>query len=410
MMNKTLLLVKQNYSQKVKAKSFILMTLLYMAVILIAVNWGSIKDLFTGDDHVKIALVDDTKQLAANFPKKGDVAYVEVDESRKTLDQKVKDGDYDGALYLRDVDGSVKTQFVTYESPSLSTQQSVETYVDSASKIYGIQQLNLSAKEAETLLTAQADIEAVSLKEDEGSKSSEAKMVGIGVSYVIGFLIYLFVLTYSSMITTDIASEKGSRVLEVLMATIRPNQHLMAKIISVFAIGLTQIIILVVTALMAFKVTNADLWKTITDVTQDLNGAYIWIVVLFFLLTLLLYLTLGALMGSLVSKVEEAGQATMPVMMLMMAGFFSLVYGMTNPDIGLVKVLSFVPFTSGMLMPLRYSATDLSTTSALISLAILAVTLVVIFVLTVSLYRRSVLTYSTGSLWQKLKNVWKFTT
>jgi ABC-2 type transport system permease protein len=409
-MNKTLLLIKQNYSQKVKAKSFILMTLLYMAVILIAVNWGTIKDLFTGDDHVKIALVDETKQLAANFPKKGDVAYVEVNEPRKTLDKKVKDGDYDGALYLRDVDGNIKTQFVTYDAPSLTTQQSVETYVDSASKIYGIQQLNLSAKEAETLLTAQADIEAVSLKDDEGSKSSEAKMVGIGVSYVVGFLIYLFVLTYSSMITTDIASEKGSRVLEVLMASIRPNQHLMAKIISVFAIGLTQIVILVITALIAFKVTNADLWKTITDVTQDLNGAYIWIVVLFFLLTLLLYLTLGALMGSLVSKVEEAGQANMPVMMLMMAGFFSLVYGMTNPDIGLVRILSFVPFTSGMLMPLRYSATDLSTTSALISLAILAVTLVVIFMLTVSLYRRSVLTYSTGSLWQKLKNVWKFTT
>ena len=115
-------------------------------------------------------------------------------------------------------------------------------------------------------------------------------------------------------------------------------------------------------------------------------------------------------MGSLVSKVEEAGQANMHVMMLMMAGFFSLVYGMTNPDIGLVRILSFVPFTSGMLMPLRYSATDLSTTSALISLAILAVTLVVIFMLTVSMYRRSVLTYSTGSLWQKFKNVWKFTT
>lgn len=409
-MNKTLLLIKQNYKQKVKAKSFILMTLLYMAVILVAVNWSSIKSLFTGDDEVKIALVDDTKQLAANFPKKGDVVYEEVNTSRKALDKKVKDGDYDGALYLRAVDGKVKTQFVTYEAPSLTTQQSVEAYVDSASKIYGIQQLNLSAKEAETLLNARADIEEISLKEDDSSKSAEAKMVGIGVSYVVGFLIYLFVLTYSSMITTDIASEKGSRVLEVLMASIRPNQHLMAKIVSVFAVGLTQIIILVLTALIAFNVTNTDLWQTIKDVTADLNGAYMWIVALFFVLTLLLYLTLGALMGSLVSKVEEAGQANMPVMMLMMAGFFSLVYGMTNPDIALVKVLSFVPFTSGMLMPLRYSATDLSMTTALLSLAILAVTLVVIFMLTVSLYRRSVLTYSTGSLWQKLKNVWKFTT
>ncbi|WP_010288697.1 ABC transporter permease [Kurthia massiliensis] len=409
-MNKTLLLIKQNYLQKIKAKSFLLITLLYMAVILIAVNWSSIKDIFSGDDQVTVALVDETKQLAANFPASGEIAYKKVDASRKTLDQQVKDGDYDGALYLQDQKGQLQTTFVTYESPTLTLQQSVETHVDSASKIYGIQQLNLSAKEAETLLNAQANIKEVSLKEADSGKSSQAKMVGIGVSYVIGFLIYLFVLTYSSMITTDIASEKGSRVLEVLMASVRPNQHLMAKIVSVFAVGFTQIVILIATALIAFNVTNRDLWKTITDMTSDLSSAYIWIVALFFILTLLLYLTLGALMGSLVSKVEEAGQANMPVMMLMMAGFFSLVYGMSNPDIALVRILSFVPFTSGMLMPLRYSATDLSTTSAIIALAILAVTLAVIFVFTVSLYRRSVLTYSTGSLWQKLKNVWKFTT
>lgn len=409
-MNKTLLLIKQNYLQKIKAKSFLFMTLLYMVVILLAVNWSSIKGVFSGDHQLTIALVDETKQLAANFPSSGEVAYKKVAASRKTLDQQVKDGNYDGALYLQDQKGQLQTTFVTYESPALTLQQSVETHVDSASKIYGIQQLNLSAKEAEMLLHAQANIKEVSLKEADSGKSSQAKMAGIGVSYVIGFFIYLFVLTYSSMITTDIASEKGSRVLEVLMASVRPNQHLMAKIVSVFAVGFTQIVILIATALIAFNVTNHDLWKTITDMTSDLSSAYIWIVALFFILTLLLYLTLGALMGSLVSKVEEAGQANMPVMMLMMSGFFSLVYGMSNPDIALVRILSFVPFTSGMLMPLRYSATDLSTTSAIIALAILAVTLAVIFVFTVSLYRRSVLTYSTGSLWQKLKNVWKFTT
>ena len=79
-------------------------------------------------------------------------------------------------------------------------------------------------------------------------------------------------------------------------------------------------------------------------------------------------------------------------------------------DTILVKILSFVPFTSGMLMPLRYSSTDLSLSMAIISLAILFITLVVVFMATVALYRRSVLTYSTGSIWTKFKNVWKFTT
>lgn len=409
-MDRTLLLIKQNYLQKVKAKSFILMTLLYMAVILVAVNWTSIKDVFSGDDQVKVALVDETKQLGATFPEKGDVEFEATTEDRKTLEKKVKDGDYDGALILTGKDSKLNAQFITYDSPSLATQQAVETHVDTASKLYGIQQLNLSAAEAETLLSAQTVIDEVSLKKDDSGKSSASKMIGIGVSYVMGFLIYLFVITYASMITTDIASEKGSRVLEVLMASIRPNQHLMGKIVSVFLLGFTQIVILVVTALVGLKLAKEDLWATVADMLKDLSGAYIWIVIGFFLLTMLLYLTLGALMGSLVSKVEEAGQATMPLMMLMMAGFFSLVYGMTNPDTILVKILSFVPFTSGMLMPLRYSSTDLSLSMAIISLAILFITLVVVFMATVALYRRSVLTYSTGSIWTKFKNVWKFTT
>lgn len=381
-----------------------------MAVILVAVNWTSIKDVFSGDDQVKIALVDETKQLGATFPEKGDVEFEATTEDRKTLEKKVKDGDYDGALILTGKDSKLNAQFITYDSPSLATQQAVETHVDTASKLYGIQQLNLSAAEAETLLSAQTVIDEVSLKKDDSGKSSASKMIGIGVSYVMGFLIYLFVITYASMITTDIASEKGSRVLEVLMASIRPNQHLMGKIVSVFLLGFTQIVILVVTALVGLKLAKADLWSTAADMLKDLSGAYIWIVIGFFLLTMLLYLTLGALMGSLVSKVEEAGQATMPLMMLMMAGFFSLVYGMTNPDTILVKILSFVPFTSGMLMPLRYSSTDLSLSMAIISLAILFITLVVVFMATVALYRRSVLTYSTGSIWTKFKNVWKFTT
>ena len=381
-----------------------------MAVILVAVNWTSIKDVFSGDDQVKVALVDETKQLGATFPEKGDVEFEATTEDRKTLEKKVKDGEYDGALILTGKDSKLNAQFITYDSPSLATQQAVETHVDTASKLYGIQQLNLSAAEAETLLSAQTVIDEVSLKKDDSGKSSASKMIGIGVSYVMGFLIYLFVLTYASMITSDIASEKGSRVLEVLMASIRPNQHLMGKIVSVFLLGFTQIVVLVVTALVGLKLAKEDLWATVADMLKDLSGAYIWIVIGFFLLTMLLYLTLGALMGSLVSKVEEAGQATMPLMMLMMAGFFSLVYGMTNPDTILVKILSFVPFTSGMLMPLRYSSTDLSLSMAIISLAILFITLVVVFMATVALYRRSVLTYSTGSIWTKFKNVWKFTT
>lgn len=408
-MNKTWLLLKQNYLQKVQAKSFIAMTLLYVAIILVALNWSSITSLFSSDDDVRIALIDQTKQMGDSFPMEGDISYMPSLMSEAEAKKNVKNGAYDGALFLEDDEGKLQATLMTEEPLSLNDQQSLETLVDSASKVYRIQQLNLSSKEAASILAASTPIKEVSLKA-ASSKSTEDKVAGVFISYAIGFLIYLFVITYASMITTDIASEKGSRVLEVLMASVRPNQHLFAKIVSVILVGCTQILILIAAALIAINIKGGDMQDSIKETFSSFTPSYFWFVLAFVILTLLLYVTLGAFLGSLVSKVEEAGQAAMPLTFMMMAGFFTLIYGMSNPDTALVKVLSYVPFTSGMLMPLRYSATDLSVSSVWISLLILIITLVAVFYATVSMYRRSVLTYSTGSLIEKFKNVMKFTT
>lgn len=408
-MNKTWLLLKQNYLQKVQAKSFIAMTLLYVAIILVALNWSSITSLFSSDDDVRIALIDQTKQMGDSFPMEGDISYMPSLMSEAEAKKNVKNGAYDGALFLEDDEGKLQATLMTEEPLSLNDQQSLETLVDSASKVYRIQQLNLSSKEAASILAASTPIKEVSLKA-ASSKSTEDKVAGVFISYAIGFLIYLFVITYASMITTDIASEKGSRVLEVLMASVRPNQHLFAKIVSVILVGCTQILILIAAALIAINIKGGDMQDSIKETFSSFTPSYFWFVLAFVVLTLLLYVTLGAFLGSLVSKVEEAGQAAMPLTFMMMAGFFTLIYGMSNPDTALVKVLSYVPFTSGMLMPLRYSATDLSVSSVWISLLILIITLVAVFYATVSMYRRSVLTYSTGSLIEKFKNVMKFTT
>lgn len=408
-MNKTWLLLKQNYLQKVQAKSFIAMTILYIAIILVALNWSSITSFFSSDDDVRIAVIDETKVVGDSFPMDGEISYMPSLMSEAEAKKNVKSGAYDGALFLKDHNGKLQATLMTEEPLSLNHQQSLEALVDSTSKVYRIQQLNLSSKEAESILTASTPIKEVSLQATS-SKTTEDKMAGVGISYAIGFLIYLFVITYASMITTDIASEKGSRVLEVLMASVRPNQHLFAKIVSVILVGCTQIILLIAVAYAAINMKGGELQATIQDILSAFSPSYFWFVGAFVILTLLLYVTLGAFLGSLVSKVEEAGQAAMPLTFMMMAGFFTLIYGMTNPDTALVKVLSYVPFTSGMLMPLRYSATDLSVSGVWISLAILLVTLLIVFYATVSMYRRSVLTYSTGGLIEKFKNVMKFTT
>ncbi len=100
----------------------------------------------------------------------------------------------------------------------------------------------------------------------------------------------------------------------------------------------------------------------------------------------------------------------MPGVFIMLIGFYVMLSGISNPDSLLIKVFSYIPFTSGMLMTLRLGATDISTVSVWISLAILFATVALLFTISVTFYKRSVLTYSSGGIMQKIKTVLKVTT
>ncbi|MEK4137870.1 ABC transporter permease [Kurthia sp. FSL E2-0154] len=412
-MNKLGLLIKQLYLQKIKSKSFILLTLLYLAIIAVAVNWSSIKGIFTDDNkYVTIALVDDTKlDLAKQFPSDKEVKFKVVKESKKEVDALVKKEKYDAAVYLTSKDQQLAVELATAKSLDLQVQSKIDALAENAGKVYSVQQLNLSAEQAAKILQTNTVVKQVDLQEKTSNKTAEEKSAGILIAYIMGFLIYLFVTSYLSMITTDIASEKGSRVLEVLMASVKPSTHLFSKLIGVFLTGLTQIVILAVGAYILIQFTAK---KSVTDSLQEMLGqlpaTYFIYVILFFLLSIILFLLIGALAGSLVSKVEEASQVMMPGVFIMLIGFYVMLSGISNPDSLLIKVFSYIPFTSGMLMTLRLGATDISTVSVWISLAILFATVALLFTISVTFYKRSVLTYSSGGIMQKIKTVLKVTT
>ncbi|MBQ0140243.1 MAG: ABC transporter permease [Kurthia sp.] len=411
-MNKLALLVKQLYIQKVTSKSFILLTALYLAVIVVALNWSTIKStIFSNNDEVKIALVDETNtKLEKQFPTTDNLHFIAAEGTEQEINKQVKKEKYDAALYLKDDKGQLAVQLATASSLDLEVQSAINVLAENAGKIYSVQKLDLTTAQAKEIIELQTVVTQVDL-EEVSAKSAEEKSAGIFVAYIIGFLIYLFVTSYLSMITTDIASEKGSRVLEVLMASVKPSTHLFSKLIGVFLTGMTQIIVLVVGGLLITKFTaEASVLEGISNTINQLSASYFIFVVVFFVLSILLFLIIGALAGSLVSKVEEASQVMMPGVFISLIGFYVLISGISNPDSMLVKVFSYIPFTSGMVMTLRMGATDVTNFSIWLSLAFLVLTVVALFALSLTFYKRSVLTYSSGGLIQKIKSVFKFTT
>lgn len=411
-MSKFMILVKQLYKDKLKSKSFILMTLFYVGIIAAVLFWSDIKALFSDDSFDQIAVVNETDiSLQASFVDTDKLKWVEQ-SGGAGLEEQLEDGDYLAIVTLTEDSNKLAATITSVESLKLNMQTQIQNAILNSGQFFAMGKVNLTEEQTKILLDTTPIITENTLNEqvDDG-KTSDQKAAGMMVAYVSGFLIYIFVITYLSMITTDIASEKGSRALEMLLVSVRPETHFKAKIAGVIALALTQFgfMILALFALVKFT-KGGELWDSFVDVINELSLIYILYIVAFLFATLILFLIVGALFGSLVSKVEEAGQVMTPAIMVTLIGFYVMISGLSNPDTLLIKVFSYIPFTSGMVMPMRIGATDLAAYEPLLSLAILVVSIVAMYFVTLSMYKRSVLTYASGGIIQKIKSVFKFTT
>lgn len=413
MMSKLSILVKQLYKEKVKGKSFILMTLLYIAVITVVMFWSDIKALFVNEEALQIALVNETPvELEPIFASNDDITFSYPTESKESLYEQLKDEKLDAVVIVSEENETLKAEIATYTPLKLNDQSTISSLIQYAGSIYGIQQLNLTAEEAEKILNSEPIITTTNINEETGdTKSEDQKQSGMWVSYGAGIVIYFFVMTFLSIITTDVASEKGSRALEMLLVSVKPGTHFQSKIIGTMLVALTQFGVIFGFLFVLLRFTDGgSKWEMVESVLSDISYSYVFYVIAFLFLTIVLYLIIGALFGSLVSKVEEASQVMTPAIMITLIGFYVMISGVANPDTLLIKVFSYIPLTSGMVMPMRIGATDISTIEPIISLVLLIVTCVAAYILSLSFYKRSVLTYSTGGIIEKIKTVLKVTT
>jgi len=413
MVNKLWTLIKQVYKQKIRAKSFILMTLLYIVVMVGIMFWSDIKAIFVNEEALEIALVNETSvELESIFVSNDDLAFSFPTESKETLYNQLKEEKFDAVVVISEEAEVLKADIATYTPLKLNDQSAISSFVQYAGKIYGVQQLNLTASKADRILNSEAIITNTNLNEElADSKSEDEKQSGMWASYFVGIVIYFFIMAFLSMITTDVASEKGSRALEMLLVSVKPSTHFQSKIIGVTLLALTQFVVIfgVLFALLRFT-DNGSKWKMVESIINELSYSYVFYVIAFLFLTIILFLIIGALFGSLVSKVEEASQVMTPAIMTALVGFYVMISGVANPDTLLIKIFSYIPLTSGMVMPMRIGATDIALIEPMISLALLVLTVIAIYMISLSFYKRSVLTYSSGGLIQKIKTVLKVTT
>ncbi|MCE5040584.1 ABC transporter permease [Mammaliicoccus sciuri] len=402
------------YIQKVKSKSFIIMTAIFMILIFALSNIDKIIDFFDNDSKVVAIQTDNDmiyKVLEKQYKQNDDIEKVEKVSLEKGK-KGVKDEKYKRLIQVNvngeKVDGTIYEKGNVSESEKMTLQSTLSQMQSSLTA----QKLNLSEKDLKTLNTP-SDVKTEEIKSNDEKKSSDidpkVQALNTAVVSIIIFLSFFITINYANQIGTEIATEKTTRVIEMIVTSVKPSIHVSAKILAIIAVAFTQIffiILAVVISIFAFDLKG--LFETAGVEYGPETTRIIIYGAVYLILGVISYISLAAILGALTSRIEDLAQSMTPVTFISLAAFYIALFSMTNPDTMLVKVTSFIPMLSPMVMLLRTTSETTPEWHLLLGIVISVVTCIILLVFAAKTYRGSVLTYEKGVI-KNLKNALNIT-
>lgn len=394
------------YVTRVKTKSFIISTVITLVFVVAFLNIDKIFALFEDRDVKQVAVIDETGELfdplSAQLEQSGEeleLSHFTDDES--AAEEMIHADELDGVLILRVneqglPEGVLKANNVTGQNWINPLEQALQQVKVAMATSH----LDLAPADVAGIFEPVA-FERIAIA--EGAKTTTEMNQARVIVYVLTFLIYMAVISYGMMIATEVATEKSSRVMEILISSVSPVAQMFGKIFGIALLGITQLIVLFAAGIVSIQSTSR-LEGSISNLLQldQLPISTLVYAVIFFLLGFLLYATLLAMLGSLVSRVEDANQVVTPVIMLIIVAFFLAIFGMNAPESVFVTAMSFIPFFSPMLMLMRVGMLQVPIWEVVLGIGLLIATVVLFAVIGARVYRGGVLMYGGTS---KLKDI-----
>ena len=238
-------------------------------------------------------------------------------------------------------------------------------------------------------------------KIDESKENK--KMVQTIAAAGLGFFLYMILITYASVTAQEVASEKGTKIMEVVFSSIRASHYFYARMLALLLVILTHIGIYVVGGLAALLLFKDLPFLANSGILKHLGEAFTVNTLLFILVSLFMYVVLAAFLGSMVSRPEDAGKALSPLMILIIAGFMGVTALGAAGDNLVLKIGSYIPFISTFFMPFRAINGYASDLEAWISLAITVAFAVTATAFIGRMYASLVLQTDDLGLWKSFK-------
>ncbi len=387
-------IIAREYLTRVKKKSFLLTTFLVPVLFAAMCILPSFIMFFSKDTAKQVAVVDQSGIAMPYFEDTELVDYIDYStETVESMKNRFEDLGLDVLIAVSPVDTSARTVSVVTYSPKpmgLELKEGIKSRVDEAVEEYRLALYDIDdLKQIMEDVKADVSISTYTLDEsgEEKITSSEVYMV---ISMVLSIIIYMFVMMFSAMVMTSVMEEKSSRVVEVLVSSVKATELMFGKIIGVACVALTQFFLWVIltlvlvggfSAIVGFDSLMGDPVQTeqmmemagsmggvdmaqmtdamaeedgmgaVLSTLQGINWAQMILAfIVYFVLGYLLYASLFAAIGSAGENAEDTNQLQIPVTIPLMLAFFISIYSFNAPDSPLVWWCSMIPFTSPIVM------------------------------------------------------------
>ncbi|WP_436854622.1 ABC transporter permease [Staphylococcus caeli] len=389
------------YRNKVRTKSFMIFTGLVILLMLAASNVNKIIDLFDdGPDKIGVVASNTEiyKALTAQGKQLDDGAkFKKVTE--KQAKAQVKNEKLDKA-YIVDMKGDHKLsgKIVSKDTVSDQEKQKLKVTLSTIQTQLVASNLKLSQDELKQL-QAQSDVtsEIVADKANNSNLNEAQKGFNTLMVYAGLMLIFFIVFNYASQVAMEIATEKTSRVIEMIITSVSPVTHILAKIAGVIAVAITQLVIFAVFGALCFLVFDiGDMLKGFEIEPNELTLQISIVGAISLVIGILSYVIMAAILGAITARIEDINQALMPMTLVSMLAFYVSLFSVMNPNTLLTKITSFIPLLSPFVMFVRSSSPEVAVWEIVVSIILSIITIFILLWIAVRSYKNTILSFDKG--------------
>ena len=343
----------------------------------------------------KVAVVSSVPAVTESLKSTNGINFDYKDEA--SAQEAVKDEKIKGYLTIDQDDSVLKAVYHGETSLETGIKLAVTTKLNELQYQLNRSEAHLSQEQEQHLA------QTIQFSEQIDESKESKKMVQTFAAAGLGFFLYMILITYASVTAQEVASEKGTKIMEVVFSSIRASHYFYARMIALLLVILTHIGIYVVGGLGAILFFKDMPFLANSGILNHLGEAFSVNTLLFVLVSLFMYVVLAAFLGSMVSRPEDAGKALSPLMILIIAGFVGVTALGAAGDNLILKIGSYIPFISTFFMPFRAINGYANSIEAWISLAITVVFAVTATAFIGRMYASLVLQTDDLGIWKTFK-------